>query len=205
MNLMIVGSGNVGQALGRAWKAAEHQITFAVRDPSAAKAANLRNNGFGVTAVSAAASEAKIILLAVPWTEIADVVGSLGSHDGKIVIDATNPLTKELELAVGFEDSAGETVQRLAKGANVVKAFNTTGAENMDRARQFSSKPVMFVASDASDAKKVVLALASDIGFESIDAGPLKASRLLEPMAMQWIKLAFGGLGTQFAFGIVRR
>ena len=108
-------------------------------------------------------------------------------------------------MALGFDDSAGETVALLAQGARVVKAFNTTGADNMAKAKDFPNNPVMFIAGDDPDAKKAVQTLAEDIGFEAIDAGPLKASRYLEPMAMQWIKLAYGGAGTQFAFSLVRR
>ncbi len=111
----------------------------------------------------------------------------------------------DLELAIGQGDSAGETVARLAHGARVVKAFNTTGAENMDKARDFPSKPAMFIAGDDAEAKKTVERLAKEIGFETVDAGPLKASRYLEPMAMQWIKLAFSGMGVEFAYSLIRR
>lgn len=205
MNLAIVGSGNVGTALGHAWKRAGHKVTFATRDPASAKADALKAEGFGVLDAAAAAKEASVILLAIPWNGMPGVIESLGSLSGKIVIDATNPLTSDLELAIGFDDSAGETVARLAPGARVVKGFNTTGAENMDKAHDFPSKPAMFVAGDDADAKRTVLKLAEDIGFEPIDAGPLKASRYLEAMAMQWIRLAFSGMGTQFAYAIVKR
>jgi predicted dinucleotide-binding enzyme len=63
----------------------------------------------------------------------------------------------------------------------------------------------MFVASDDAEAKKTIEKLAKEIGFEPVDAGPLKASRYLEPMAMQWIKLAFSGMGVQFAYSLIRR
>lgn len=205
MQIAIVGSGNLGHALGSAWKASGHDIVFAMRQPGLGKTKQLTKEGFQVAAMADAAKGAEVIMLAVPWTEIATVIESLGSLKGKIVIDATNPLTPDLEMGLGFDDSAGETVALLAQGARVVKAFNTTGAENMMNAKDFPSKPVMFVAGDDAGAKKTVQKLAQDIGFEAIDAGPLKASRYLEPMAMQWIKLALGGVGTQFAFSLVRR
>jgi predicted dinucleotide-binding enzyme len=66
-----------------------------------------------------------------PGRRCFDAAGALGDLADKIVIEATNPLTPTLDLAVGFTDSAGETVVRLAKGARVVKAFHATGAENM--------------------------------------------------------------------------
>jgi predicted dinucleotide-binding enzyme len=146
------------------------------------------------------------ILLAVPWPTVPDVLKSVGSLAGKIVIDATNPLTPALELALGFADSASETVARLTQGARLVKAFNTTGPENMAKARAFPTKPMMPVASDDAEAKTIVRKLAEELGFEAIDAGPLKAARLLEPLAMCWINQAYAQkFGPAFAFSLVRR
>lgn len=204
MHIAIVGGGNVGQALGSAWKAAGHKITFAARDLKSSNAVKLKAAGYDLVPL-AGATKAEVILLAIPWQGVEQAVKSLGPLAGKIVIDATNPLTADLELAIGHGDSAGETVARLAHDARVVKAFNTTGAENMDKAGDFPSKPAMFIAGDDAEAKKTVEKLAMEIGFEPVDAGPLKASRYLEPMAMQWIKLAFSGMGVQFAYSLVRR
>ncbi|NWG25010.1 MAG: NADPH-dependent F420 reductase [Pseudorhodoplanes sp.] len=205
MRIAIVGSGKVGRALGNAWKAAGHGVTYAMREAAGDKAKALAAEGFGVAGPSEAAREAEVVLLAVPWGEIPAVIDALGPLDGRVLVDATNPLTPDRDLALGFDDSAGETVGLLAQGARVVKAFNTTGADNMQKARDFPVKPAMFVAGDDADAKKIVQTLAEEIGFEAIDAGPLKASRYLEPMAMQWIKLAYAGAGTQFAFALTRR
>jgi predicted dinucleotide-binding enzyme len=204
MHIAIVGGGNVGQALGSAWKAAGHKITFAARDLKSSNAVKLKAAGYDLVPLAGAA-KAEVILLAIPWQGVEQAIKSLGPLAGKIVIDASNPLTADLELAIDHGDSAGETVARLAQGARVVKAFNTTGAENMDKAGDFPSKPAMFVASDDAEAKKTIEKLAKEIGFEPVDAGPLKASRYLEPMAMQWIKLAFSGMGVQFAYSLVRR
>lgn len=204
MKIAIVGAGNVGKALGLAWKAAKHDVVYALR-PGSDKAKQLEKDGFSIAGIAEASNRADVIVLAIPFTEAAAVIEALGPLEGKIVIDATNPVSPDFEMELGFDDSAGETVALLAQGARVVKAFNTTGAENMAKAKDFPAKPVMFVAGDDAGAKKTVAKLAEDIGFEAIDAGPLKASRYLEPMAMQWIKLAYGGVGKQFAFSLVRR
>ena len=205
MNITIVGSGNVGRALGDGWKKAGHAVTFAAREPAGAKAAELKRESFAV-APQGDTGKADVIVLAVPWTGIEATVQALGSLAGKIVIDATNPLTANVELALGFSDSAGETVARLAKGARVVKAFNTTGANNMANATYPGGKLMMPVAGDDADAKKTVMTLASDLGFEPIDVGPLAMSRHLEPMAVTWIKLAYAqGMGREFGFAVLRR
>lgn len=205
MNITIVGSGSVGRALAGGWRKAGHSVTFASRDPAGAKAAELKQEGFGV-APQADAGKADVIVLAVPWTGIEKTVKALGSLAGKVVIDATNPLTNTLELALGFNDSAGETVGRLAQGAHVVKAFNTTGANNMANANYAGGKLMMPVAGDNAGAKKSVMALAAELGFEPIDVGPLAMSRHLEPMAMTWIKLAYAqGMGREFGFAVLRR
>ena len=204
MKIAIVGAGNVGKALGAAWKAARHDVVYALR-PGSGKTKQLEKDGFSIAGIAQVSTSADVIVLAIPFTEAAAVIEALGPLEGKIVIDATNPVSPDFEMELGFDDSAGETVALLAQGARVVKAFNTTGAENMAKAKDFPAKPVMFVAGDDADAKKTVAKLAEDIGFEAIDAGPLKASRYLEPMAMQWIKLAYGGVGKQFAFSLVRR
>ena len=206
MNITIIGSGNVGRALGEGWRKTGHSVTYAAREPTGDKAAELKKAGFTVLPTAEAAKAAEAIVLATPWDAVPATIKALGPLAGKIVVDATNPLTKSLDLALGFTDSAGETVGRLATGARVVKAFNTTGANNMANSHYPDGKLMMLIAGDDAGAKKTVMALASDLGFEAVDAGPLKAARLLEAMAMLWIKLAYAqGLGRDFAFSLVRR
>jgi predicted dinucleotide-binding enzyme len=206
MNITIVGTGNVGRALAAAWRRVGHQVAFATREPESAKAAELKREGFEVVGFAEAANTAPVIVLAVPWDGMPATIHALGDLAGKIVVDATNPLTASLELALGFNDSAGETVALLAKGASVVKAFNTTGAANMANSHYPSGKLMMPIAGDDTDAKRTVAGLAAEIGFDPIDTGPLTMSRYLEPMAMAWIKLAYAqGMGTQFGFALLRR
>lgn len=206
MQIAIVGAGKVGQALGQGWREAGHAVRYAVRQTSGGRAAELRQQGYGIMPVTDAAAGVDVLTLAVPWAAVPDAIAALGSVSGKVLIDATNPLTADLQLALGFTDSAGETVARLASGARVVKAFNTTGAANMAAARSFPAKPMMPIAGDDAEAKAVVRRLAEDLGFEGVDVGPLSMSRHLEPMAMVWIRLAYAqGLGPAFAFALLRR
>lgn len=205
MNITIVGSGSVGRALGGAWRKAGHSVTFASRDANGARAAELTKDGFAVAPLGEA-GRGDVIVLAVPWSGIETTIKSLGNVTGKVLVDATNPLTASLELALGFTDSAGETVARLAPGARVVKAFNTTGSNNMANANYAGAKLMMPVAGDDAQAKAAVMTLAADLGFDPVDVGPLAMSRHLEPMAMLWIKLAYAqGMGREFGFAVLRR
>jgi len=81
MNIAIVGSGNVGRALGNGWQKAGHSVTFAARDPMGAKAAELKRDGFAV-APQGDAGKAEAIVLAVPWTGIEATVRALGDLAG---------------------------------------------------------------------------------------------------------------------------
>jgi predicted dinucleotide-binding enzyme len=205
MHIAIVGAGNVGGALGKGWRKAGHQVSYALRDTTGKNVDALRRDGFEALAMKDAA-KADVIVLAVPWAAIPNAVKALGNVAGKAIIDATNPISPEFELALGFADSAAETVARLAHGAHVVKAFNVTGAENMAAAHDFKVKPMLPVASDHGEAKAKVMKLAEDLGFEAVDAGPLKTARLIEPMAMFWIKQAYAHKrGRDFAFALTRR
>jgi 8-hydroxy-5-deazaflavin:NADPH oxidoreductase len=206
MNIVIVGAGNVGRALGGVWLRSGHKVTFAVRDPSKSELAELKQRGASVISVTGAAAAGDVIVLSVPWPAVDASIKALGSTAGKVIVDATNPLTADFSLAVGHDDSAGETVARRAPGARVVKAFNTTGFNNMADSGYTGGKLAMMVAGDDAEAKRLVMALASDLGFDAIDAGPLSMSRYLEPMAMVWIKLAIAQkMGRDFGFAILRR
>ena len=96
-------------------------------------------------------------------------------------------------------------MQAKAPRARVVKALNTTGFENMREPRYDGAPTAMFVAGDDAAARATARALAADLGFDAIDAGPLVRARQLEHLAVLWISLAMGGMGRDFAFRLVRR
>lgn len=210
MNIAIIGTGNVGGALGRGWAKAGHDITFGVRDANSEKVAKLLAEigpSARATSIREAAQAADVVVLATPWAGVEDAIKSAGSLDGKILIDCTNPLGPDMGPSIGHTTSAGEQVATWAAGAKVAKAFNTVGARIMQNPDFGAEPPAMFVASDDADAKRAALQLAADLGFDPVDCGPLKIARYLEPLASLWIHLAYGMRmgGDKIAFRLIRR
>ncbi len=208
MRIAIIGVGNVGGNLGRLWAARGHEISFGVRDVHAEKVrALLKDAGPTATAASIAdaVANAEVVVLAVPWDVAEEVVRSTGLS-GKILVDATNPIAPGLELATDHTTCGAELVARWAPDARVVKAFNTIGADNLGNPTFGDQHATMFVCGDEPAAKRIVQSLSEELGFEAVDSGPLANARLLEPMAMLWIRLAMvEGLGRDIAFKLLRR
>ncbi|HXR87335.1 MAG TPA: NAD(P)-binding domain-containing protein [Stellaceae bacterium] len=204
MRLAVIGAGNVGKALGKAWGRRGHDVTYGVRQPGDAKYAGLKT-----AAVAEAARAAEAILLATPWEATEAALSAAGDLTGKLLLDATNPLAigpHGIGLALGHSISGGEKVAAWAKGAAVFKTLNTTGFNNMENSGGYAQKPVMFFAGDDSAKRATVAALIADLGFEPVAAGPLVNARLLEPYAMLWIDLAMKrGQGRDIAFALMKR
>jgi predicted dinucleotide-binding enzyme len=117
-----------------------------------------------------------------------------------------SPAGLQQGLVLGHTTSAAEQVAGWAAGAKVVKAFNTTGWPNMANPKYGDQSATMFICGDDAGAKAAVTRLSDELGFETLDAGPLKVARYLEPMAMLWIHLCIGmGWGPGFAFKVLRR
>ena len=209
MKIAIIGAGNVGGILGRRWAALGHEVIFGVRDPTREKYRGLVTQTGGRARLAGnreACTGAGAVLLATPWDTTQAALAECGELAGQIVIDATNPLGADLRLTIGHQDRGGEQVARWAGGARVVKAFNTTGFNNMEEPVIEGRHAVMFIAGDEPAAKSVVADLASAIGFEAVDAGPLGSSRMLEPLAQLWIHCAYRqGLTRDYAFALLRR
>lgn len=210
MKIGIIGSGNVGGALGSRWARLGHEVIFGSRDPQGIEMQQFSAKTSGKTRAATLADTARdgdVLLLSTPWPATQQVIAGLGDLNGKILIDATNPLLPDLSgLTLGTTTSAGEQVAGWARGAKVVKAFNTVGANIMENPTFEGHRPVMFYCGDDSQSKQVVSKLISELVFEPVDAGPLTQARLLEPFALLWISLAFAqGMGREFAFELLRR
>lgn len=210
MRIAVIGTGNVGRTLGKRWAQGGHQVIFGSRKPQAEDTrAVLAEAGPNsrVAAPREAAQNADVVLLAVPWPAMRDVLSELGDLSEKTVVDATNPLQPNLAgLELGATNSAGEKVAEWARGAKVVKAFNTIGFNIMANPVFGGNRAPLFYCGDDRGAKEQVRQLASDLGFDPQDVGGLQQARYLEPLAFLWISLAFTpSWGREFAFGLLRR
>lgn len=197
MRIAIMGAGNVGGGIGTALAAAGHEVVFGVRDPASGKtrAALAAAPGAIATDPGTAARDADVVLFALRWDAVPDTVAALPSLEGRVVIDAMNRLAGPAGGPSATEELAG-----LLPGAKVVKCFNTIGYENMATARDRTVQAAMFAAGDDPEAKRVALELATEIGFDAHDAGPLANARVLEEMVRVWFALTqVHGRGVAFA------
>ena len=200
MKIAVIGSGNVGGTLGRAWLRAGHEVVFGVAGGRGAT----DSPGIKSSAIAEAVSDADATVLALPWSAVPQALRAVKDWAGKIIIDCTNPIAPGFELAVGFNTSGAEKIASLAMGSAVVKAFNTTGFNNM-QSPQYGGKAIsMLFCTDDPVARETADRLIRDVGFEPVFVGPLKQARHLEPLAMLWITMS-QQQGREFALTIVRR
>ncbi len=190
MKVGIIGDGNVGGALARGLKRAGQDVASVGKD-----AAAIRDT----------AAWADVVILAVPFGAVGEVAKILADHvSGKPVVDVTNALDAGMNLALGFTTSGAEELQKKLPKAQVVKAFNTVFAKHMETGQLGAERLTAFVAGDDAGAKRRVLELARGIGFDPVDAGPLRNARLLEPMAILNIQFGYAlGMGPQIGFKLL--
>ncbi len=193
----MIGTGNVGAALGRRFAENGHKVIYGSRDPSAADVRELvaaTGNGAAAASQAEAAAQADIVVLAVPWTAVESIVRSLPDLAGKIVVDPTNPRVMASDGFADYpiEDSNAERIARLAPGAHVVKAFSTLGAETMFDPSLARGPVTVPIVGDDRAAKERVATLAREIGLEAVDVGPLRHARIIE--GLHYLRAnAYGG------------
>lgn len=198
MQVAIIGTGNVGKALGTSLVRAGHSVVYAAQDH--AKSAQVARE-IGATAaddVAAAAKDADIVIVAVPYRTVDSVIEALAPVvAGKVVIDSTNPLKADFSgLATDGGPSAAERFAARLPGATLVKAFNTLFATiQADPNHHGTAAQALFATDAEGDARTGLAELIASMGFKPIDAGSLAAARQLEALA--WLnismQLRFGG------------
>jgi len=185
LKIGIVGSGNVGSALGGVWVKAGHQVMFSSRhiEEDRALAADLGGGASAGTPREAAAF-GDVLLIAVPYGALPDVAEDLADLiQGKLVMDACNPFpNRDGEIANwAREKGVGMASAELLAGAHVVRAFNAVGAARMARVHEEPGKVGMPMAGDDADAIAVASELIREIGFEPVLVGGAAMGKYLMP------------------------
>ena len=195
MKIGMLGTGDVGRALGSGFVHLGHEVKMGSRAANNEKAkawAAKAGSGASVGTFADAARFAEVAVLATlgAGTESALTLAGPDALAGKVLIDATNPLDFSSgmpKLSVGFLDSRGEQVQRWVPKARVVKAFNTVGSAHMFQPKFAGGPPDMFICGSDAEAKKTVTAFLTGFGWNTIDIGGIEGARLLEPLCMLWV------------------
>lgn len=210
----ILGTGDVGKALGKGFITLGHEVRIGSRQAQNEKAlAWAREMGpkASVGTFAEAATFGEVVVLATLGVANEEALKMAGPERlrGKVVIDTTNPLDFSAgmppKLAVSGNDSAGERVQRLLPDAHVVKAFNTSGNAFMFRPNLPGGPPDMFICGNNADAKKNVSQILTDFGWGIIDIGGIEGSRYLEAMCIVWVLAGIGTGNWNQAFKMLRR
>lgn len=204
MKIAIIGTGNVGSALAKGFIQAGHEVLLGVRDQQAFKGGELTKlSNISVHRLQQAVGLAEVILIAAVPQAVKEIAAQLGDLSHKIIIDAMNSVRTKPEPY----SNTTEALMKLTNCVDIVKCFNTTGAENMANPIYGNQGIDMFYAGDSVKAKAVAKKLALDIGFENVyDFGGSDKYSLLEQFALSWINLAMmQGYGRGIAIKIVKR
>ena len=185
MKIGVIGSGNVGAAIGASWVRAGHEVMFSSRhiEHDRKLAADLGGGARAGTPHEAAAF-GDVILVAVPYRALPDIGKDMADLiDGKVVIDASNPFpNRDGEIADwAREKGAGLASAELLPGARIVRAFNAIGAARMGSAYREPGVVGMPIAGDDAEAVAIASDLVRDVGYEPVLIGNLDRGRYLVP------------------------
>jgi NADPH-dependent F420 reductase len=191
MKIAVIGTGNVGKALGGSFARAGHDVTFAARDEAKTREVAAELGAASSPTAEAAARDAEVIVLAVPYGAMPAVAREIASAaKGKVVIDVSNPLKSDYSgLATEGGPSGAERLAEPLIDAHVVKAFNTLFASVQADPEGLGSTVDALYATDDDEARTAITAIAESVGFRPIYVGPLTAARELEALAWLNIRL----------------
>jgi predicted dinucleotide-binding enzyme len=212
MRIGILGSGLMGSKLGTIFARAGHDVVFSYSHSERKLKRLAREAGghaqFGTPREAAANADA--LLLAVHWSRVDDVVKQTGDLSGKVIVTCSLPMNADdTKLAVAHTSSGAEALARKLRKADVVSAFSTVPSEVLfdvfEARRRTRRQPSLLYCGNNDEAKSVVAQLIGDVGFEPVDAGPLRIARYLEPFALAIAQLAYeGDQGPELAYRIER-
>jgi len=201
MRIGILGSGLMGAKLGTIFARAGHEVVFSYSRSEQKLKTLARKAGKNARAgtPSQAANDADALLLAVHWSRVGDVKRQAGNLAGKVLVTCTLPMRRDdRDLAVGHTSSGAERLARRFSKARIVSAFQTVPSEvlfGVFASRRRSRRPTLVYSGDDARAKRVAARLIRDVGFDPVDAGPLRIARYTEPFALLVAQLAYEGRG----------
>jgi NADPH-dependent F420 reductase len=211
MKLTFIGAGNVGSALANRYEHLRHSVFLGSNNPESKsiQKAVARNPNLKVLGVKDAIMQADVVFLATPFGEVEKILTANKSElKRKILVDCTNPIGQDITHALQSKESVAELAQRLLPESKVVKAFNhmTSNILEDNKFPNANVKPLMFYCGNDQASKDVVGDLIKELGFDAIDAGPLKNSLHLEHLALLYINMMWGGgQSREMAFSLLRR
>jgi 8-hydroxy-5-deazaflavin:NADPH oxidoreductase len=199
MRIGILGSGLMGGKLGTLFARAGHDVVFSYSRSRKKLEQLARDAGESARAGTPreAAQEADVLLLAVHWNRVDDVLKQAGDVSDAIIVTCSLPMDDDdTGLVVAHTSSGAEELAKKVRGARVVSAFGTIPSDvlfGVYEARRRKNRPSLLYSGDDDDAKEVTAGLIRDLGFEPIDAGPLRMARYSEPFTMLVAQLAYEG------------
>jgi predicted dinucleotide-binding enzyme len=201
--IAVIGTGNVGGALGPRFSELGHDIIYGSRQPMRADVQELigRTHGNATAMVPAeAAAAADIVVMATKWADAEVALKSLGDLSGKIILDPNNAVRVDANgmRHMDVETSTAQMIQGWAPNANVVKAFNTLGAGTMANPASAGGPMTIPIAGNDADAKAVIAGLVTGIGFDVVDMGDISAAHVIEGMLI--VRGNAGALGSPFNY-----
>src|SRR2546423_15181437 len=211
MRVGILGSGLMGGKLGTIWARAGHEVVFSYAR-SEQKLTKLARDAKGKARAGTpreAAQEADAVLLAVHWSRVDDVLKEAGDVSGKVVVTCSLPMNADdTDLVVAHNSSGAEELAKKVRKARVVSAFGTVPSEvlfDVFEARRKTSRPSLVYCGDDAKSKGIAAQLIRDVGFDPVDAGPLRIARYAEPFTLLIAQLAYeGDEGPELAYRFER-
>ena len=201
MRVGILGSGLMGAKLGTIFARAGHRVTFSYahsREKLNRIAREAGNNARAGTPREAA-DDADAVLFAVHWSRVDDVLSQADNLSGKVVVSCSLPMDLDnTKLMIGGDSSGAEKLAGMLPKSRIVAAFQTVPSEvlfDVFEARHKTPRPSLVFCGDESKSKATAAELIRDVGFDAVDAGPLRVSRYCEPFALLIGQLAYEGKG----------
>ena len=211
MRIGILGSGLMGGKLGTIWARAGHDVVFsyARSEQKLKKLARDANATARAGTPREAAQDADALLLAVHWSRVDDVLKQAGDLSGKVIVTCSLPMNADdTDLVIAHTSSGAEELAQKLRKARVVAAFGTVPSEvlfGVFAARRKTSKPSLVYCGDDASGKKIAAQLIRDVGFDPVDAGPLRIARYTEPFTLLIARLAYeGDEGPELAYRFER-